>query len=315
VPHEHDRPIAWVTGATSFLGRHVALALMRRGYDVVGFARSSHIDPELAAQWGFNFIECGAFDAALLSRAQNRAGPPEAVFHAIGAGSVAQANADPVADSDRTLQTTKCLLEHLCRTAPGARLIYPSSAAVYGATAAGPISEHAPTEPISVYGVHKLRAEDICRSYAGRNGLQTVIVRFFSVYGAPQRKLLFWDIGQRLLAGERTITLGGTGEETRDLIHVTDAARVVAALIVATNPPPLLNAGTGRATSVKTLVELLASAMGVAAKFRFDGCSRPGNPPNQQADASLLSRLGFAPSVPLGHGIAEYATWLRTAKG
>jgi UDP-glucose 4-epimerase len=313
VAREFERPLAWVTGATSFLGRHVALALARLGYDVAGFARAAAIEPGLAVQWGFRFIECGSFDAALLRRVWERAGPPVTVFHAIGSGSVAQADSDPAADGERTVRTTESLVEQLGRTAPAARLIYPSSAAVYGVAAATPISEDAPTGPISVYGKNKLLAEAICRDYATRNGQQSVIVRFFSVYGPPQRKLLFWDIGQRLLAGERAITLGGSGEEARDLIHVSDAAAIVAALAGAASPPALLNIGTGRATSVKTLVEILARALGVTADIRFDGRSRPGNPPYQQADVSRLAGLGFAASVPLERGLADYANWLRSA--
>ena len=305
-----DRPLAWVTGATSFLGRHVALAMAKQGYDVVGFGRRSAIEAGTWEEWGFRFIELGTFDAALLRRAQDRAGPPQAVFHAIGSGSVGQADADPAADSERTLRTTACLVEFLSQTASGARLIYPSSAAVYGVSPAGPISENAPMAPISVYGANKLRAEGICRHYTARNTQPSVIVRFFSLYGAGQRKLLFWDIGQRLRAGERTLVLGGTGEETRDLIHVSDAAAIAAAVAVAASPPSVINAATGRATSVKTLVEMLVSALGVTAQIRFDGRSRPGNPPYQQADISRLAKLEPGQFIPLEQGIAGYARWL-----
>jgi UDP-glucose 4-epimerase len=308
-----DRPLAWVTGATSFLGRHVALTLARRGYDVAGFARPSAIEPGTREDWGFRFVECGAFDAALLRRIRDRAGPPQAVFHAIGSGSVGQADADPVADCERTLRTTECLLEELTQTAPGARLIYPSSAAVYGIVPAGPIGEDAPTKPISVYGANKLAAEAMCREFAKSAGRQGVIVRFFSVYGPPQRKLLLWEVGQRLLAGERDIVLGGTGEETRDFVHVSDAAGIVASLAAAANPPSLVNAGSGRATSVRTLVETLASSLGVCAEIRFNGHSRPGNPPYQQANVSGLASIGFAATVPLEQGLADYARWLRNS--
>ena len=156
---KNHRPLAWVTGATGFLGRNIALALAKQGYDVAGFARHSDLNVELTSRWGFRFIEQGPFGAPLLRRAEERAGPPVAVFHAIGSGSVAQAEADPSADKQRTLRTTECLLEELTHTAPRARLIYPSSAAVYGIVAAGPIGEDAPSKPISVYGANKLAAE------------------------------------------------------------------------------------------------------------------------------------------------------------
>ena len=174
-----NRPVAWVTGATGFLGRHVSLALMRRGYDVVGFARSSHAGSEMMTQWGLSFIEFGSIDRALLNRAESRAGPPVVVFHAIGSGSVGQASADPAADIDRTLRTTECLLDLLNQRIPGARFIYPSSAAVYGITAARAINEDEPTKPISLYGENKLGAEAICRDFARRSGRQIVVLQFF----------------------------------------------------------------------------------------------------------------------------------------
>jgi UDP-glucose 4-epimerase len=307
------RPLAWVTGATGFLGRNVALALAKQGYDVAGFVRHSDLNVELTSGWGFRFIEHGPFDAQLLRRAVEHAGPPVVVFHAIGSGSVAQADADPGADKQRTLRTTECLLEKLAQTAPQARLIYPSSAAVYGDVAAGAIAEDAPTRPISAYGANKLAAEAICNEFAKGTGRQGVVIaRFFSLYGPPQRKLLLWEVGQRLLAGERDIALGGTGEEARDFLHITDAAGIVATLAAAADPPSLLNVGSGRATSVRTLVETLASFLGVSVKIRFDGHSRPGNPPYQQADVSRLARIGFKASVPLELGLADYARWLRS---
>jgi UDP-glucose 4-epimerase len=279
---------------------------------VAGFARHT-IEPELAKKWGFKFIECGSFAGPILQRAHERAGPPVAVFHSIGASSVTQAEVDPAADAERTLRTTESLLEALRQMAPSARLIYPSSAAVYGAAAPGPIPEDAPTQPISLYGANKLRAETICQDFARRSGLQVIIARFFSIYGPPQRKLLLWDLGLRLLAGERRITLGGTGEETRDFIHVSDAAAIVVALIVAARPPQLLNAGTGRATSVNILATKFAAAFGVPVDLQFDGRSRPGDPSHQQADISQLSTVGFASSMTLEQGLANYANWLRTA--
>lgn len=309
VPQQDDRKTAWVTGATSFLGRHVALTLSKRGFRVIGFSRHE-MDFKDSHAWGYALVEGGTFDKHLLERAFDRATPPTAVFHTIGTGSVGQATADPDADADRTLRTSACLLEFLSEKAPDARLIYPSSAAVYGDISAGPISEDAPTEPVSIYGKNKLLAERIFRG-ALSAGRQSIIVRFFSVYGTPQRKLLFWDIGQRLLSGERTLTLGGTGEETRDLIHVKDAANVVAAVINADNPPALLNAASGRAVPIKTMVNSLANAMGIAARFRFDGHVRAGNPLHQEADIKLLNQLGVGTSVTLERGIAEYGAWLR----
>lgn len=314
LPNTSNRPLAWVTSATSFLGRHVAQTLANQGYDVAGFTRRP-IDSQMATGAGFKYIETGLFTVPLLQRMFERAGPPAAVFHAIGTSSVAQATADPAADSERTVDSTEGLLQALKKMAPLARLIYPSSAAVYGIAAPGPIPESAPPHPVSVYGRNKLRAENLCQDFASQSQLQVTIVRFFSIYGPPQRKLLLWELGQRLLAGERNIALGGTGEETRDFIHVRDAASIVGTLIASAQRPPLLvNAGSGIATSIRALARNLVAALGVQANIRFDGRSRPGDPPHQQANLSMLSATGFVSSMTLEQGLANYAEWLRASR-
>jgi UDP-glucose 4-epimerase len=301
--------LAWVTGATSFLGRHVARALAASGHSVIGFARTAAPDA-LAADWGFRAVELGPFKQVLLERALVRFGTPRVVFHAIGSGSVGQALADPKADAARTVGTLECLGDALRKRDSKVRLIYPSSAAVYGDADTTPIAETAPPQPISTYGINKLAAEEICRQLAARDGLEIVILRLFSVFGSPQRKLLFWDVARRIHSGERIITLSGTGRETRDFIHVTDAARAVAILAEVPDPPLLVNVGSGRATSIETVTAILLSELAIGAKVTFSGVTRPSDPPHQQADISRLRSLGFVPRTELAAGLNEYANWL-----
>jgi UDP-glucose 4-epimerase len=305
-----DGPSAWVTAATSFLGRHVAKGLADEGFAVTGFSRSA-VAPDVATGWGFKTIEIGEFGIELLRRACERSGAPTVAFHAVGSGSVGQAAADSAADFVRTFKSTELLLDALCRLAPSARLVYPSSAAVYGAAPPGPISEDTAPQPVSVYGINKLLTENMCREQARHAGLDVVIARLFSVYGPPQRKLLLWDLGQRLLSGQREIMLDGTGEETRDFIHVADAAAVVTRLALTPAPPSTVNVGTGLSTAIKTLAASFASQLGVNAEIRFTGRSRPGDPVHQQANISRLDPIGCRSAMTLEVGLADYGSWLR----
>jgi UDP-glucose 4-epimerase len=301
---------AWVTGANSFLGRHVARRLAAEGFAVTGFSRSV-VPADVASTWGFEAVETGEFSGYLLQQARERSGAPAVVFHAIGSGSVGEAAADPAADFVRTFRSTEVLVGALCPLAPAARLIYPSSAAVYGAVPRGPISEDAPTEPVSDYGRNKLLTEEMCRDWARRAGLDVVIARFFSVYGPPQRKLLLWELGQHLLSGDKVVRLGGAGEETRDFIHVTDAAAIVAALVRAPAAPNLVNVGTGQATSIRAIARKFAAALQVDAAIVFSGAARPGDPLHQQADVGRLATIADIAAMPLEDGLADYALWLR----
>jgi UDP-glucose 4-epimerase len=300
---------AWVTGATSFLGRHVARQLSVGGFDVVGFSRRP-VALELAKSWGFSAIEVGDFDFNLLERACRQFASPTVVFHAVGSGSVGHAEADPTADFERTFQTTELLIGALGKLAPGARLLYPSSAAVYGIVPEGPISENTAVRPFSEYGKTKLLTEEMCREKTRSAGVHLTIARFFSVYGPPQRKLLLWDLAQRILSGETTIKLGGTGRETRDFIYVADAAAMVATLAQSTEAQGTFNIGTGRATSTMEVATKLASAMDSNAEIVFSGVPRPGDPAHQQADIAQLSRIARPVFVSLEQGLADYARWL-----
>jgi UDP-glucose 4-epimerase len=305
-----DGQRAWVTGATSFLGRHVARRLSAEGFAVIGFSRRA-VPADLTSTWGFEAVETGELSGDLLRQARERSGAPAVAFHAIGSGSVGEAAADPAADFLRTFRSAEVLVGALCRLAPAARLIYPSSAAVYGAVPRGPISEDAATGPVSDYGRNKLFTEEMCRDWARRAGLDVVIARFFSVYGPPQRKLLLWELGQRLLSGDKVVRLGGSGEETRDFIYVTDATAIVATLACAPAVPKVLNVGTGRATSIRTIATKFAAVLKVNAEIVFTGASRAGDPLHQQADVSRLATIASIASRSLEDGLAEYALWLR----
>jgi UDP-glucose 4-epimerase len=307
---EVDSPVAWVTGATSFLGRYVARQLNRDGFKVTGFSRRP-IVPASAAEWGFAAIEVGDFEPQILKRAHRQFGAPAVVFHAIGSGSVGQAADDSTADYERTFGSAELLTEVLGQLSPATRLIYPSSAAVYGIVPEGAISESAQVNPISEYGKTKLLTEDMCRERAQIYGTPLIVARFFSVYGPLQKKLLLWDIAQRLLSGQTAVTLGGTGSESRDFIHVVDAAAMVVALAQCKRALGTFNIGTGRATPTMDLASKFASAMNSNAEISFTGISRPGDPVHQQADVRRLFEFGQIARVPLEKGLAEYANWVR----
>jgi len=306
---EVDHPVAWVTGATSFLGRYVARQLKRDGFKVTGFSRRP-IAPSSAFEWGFATIEVGDFELQMLKQAHRQFGAPAVAFHAVGSGSVGQAADDPAADYERTFKSAEVLTKVLSQLSPATRLIYPSSAAVYGIVPEGPISESAPVSPISEYGKTKLLTEEMCREQARIYGVQLIIARFFSVYGPFQKKLLLWDIAQRLLSGQTAIELGGTGRETRDFIHVVDAAAMVMKL-AQSKASGIFNIGTGRATPTMDLASKLVSVMNLDAEISFTGISRPGDPMHQQADVRRFSEFGEVACMPLEQGLADYVNWIR----
>lgn len=302
----------WVTGANGFIGRHLAGALAEAGHSVHGVGHGV-MDEVDRGRIGLGTWLNGEIDATNLNALMQRTGAPEAVYHLAGGSSVGLSISQPFEDYSRTVTSTARLLEWLRTSAPGARLIVASSAAVYGADHSGPIAETDATLPMSPYGQHKLMMEQLCRSYAMTFGLKSTVVRLFSVYGARLRKQLLWDLCSRIRAGERQLVLGGTGEELRDWAEIRDVVRLL--LKVRDLPQhdafAVLNGGAGRGTTVAEISSLLMRAWGEDIAIAFSGVVRPGDPFSLVADDSALRATGFDWTVSPATGIADYVGWFR----
>ena len=301
VPQPKGAGVAFVTGAAGFLGGAVAGAFVRAGWRVASFDRS----PGWAAgcaHWTTGDIHRGALAAAAAET-----GPPDLVFHAAGGGSVGASVADPEGDFARTVLSLRETLAFLQAHAPGARLIYPSSAAVYGAASAAPLAETSPLGPISPYGRHKVQAE----AEIAAAGLHAVILRYFSLYGPGLRKQLLWDLARRLAARPAQLELSGTGGELRDFLYVDDAVRLVglAASLDPADRPLILNGGRGEAVQVRQAAETLSRAFGGDVAIGFSGETRAGDPAALVADVSRARSLGFEPQIGFETGASLFARW------
>ena len=164
--------------------------------------------------------------------------------------------------------------------------------------------------PISPYGVHKNIVEELCVMYAKQYGVRVAVLRLFSVYGNGLRKQLLWDACSKLSRGIHTFW--GTGEETRDWVHVSDVAK--AFLIVgekASSMCPVVNVGTGHAVKIKEVLDTLFDAYGEQERPIFGGEVNAGNPNHYEADVGTIIRWGWHPSADLTQGINEYVRWYR----
>jgi UDP-glucose 4-epimerase len=117
-------------------------------------------------------------------------------------------------------------------------------------------------------------------------------------------------LGKKVTAGTKEIWLHGTGEETRDFLHVEDAARLVPAVVEQVQGTPILvNGGSGNPISVRDLSETFVRLLGKETAIRFTGKERSGDPAHYQADVILLQKLGFNPNWNLKEGLRDYANW------
>ena len=220
----------------------------------------------------------------------------------------------PYSDFNRTVATTAAILEFVRVNCPEAVLIYPSSAAVYGVAARLPTAEDSTLHPASAYGVHKRCSEDLVIGHARLFGIRAAIIRLFSVYGEHFRKQLLWDACRRIRDNETTFF--GTGSETRDFLHVSDAAKlIVTSVTYASAACPIVNGGTGISASIKQVLTDLFDLLGRSDKPSFDGSQRPGDPRDYRADITRASEWGWSPKIALSDGLRGYVSWYLRENG
>lgn len=298
-----------ITGAHGFLGRHVARLFAQKGHTVFGLGHGNWSRDEWE-QWGLTGWKRADVNLEML---KEYAEVPSVIVHCAGGGSVAFSIKDPIADFARTVETTAHVLEYVRMSAPSCRIVYPSSASVYGAVERLPISEDCHAAPISQYGVHKLMAELMVASYARQFGTSASIVRLFSVYGCGLQKQLLWDASRKFAKGDTTFM--GTGDEVRDWLHVEDAAELL--FIAAENTSvgcPIVNGGSGEGTTVReVLLHLKSSFSPTDDTLTFTGMQRTGDPSRYVADIQNAKQWGWSPKHQWRRGVEEYAAWWRTA--
>jgi UDP-glucose 4-epimerase len=294
-----------VTGAHGFLGRHVARLFAQQGHEVTGIGHGDWQQDEWES-WGLNAWHQANVSLQAL---QQHAGNPSTIIHCAGGGSVAFSITDPLADFERTVVTTAHVLEYVRLHAPSCRVVYPSSASVYGAVETVPIREDCPAAPISQYGTHKLMAEEMVSSYARQFGASVAIVRFFSVYGCGLRKQLLWDACCKF--ANRDTVFMGTGDEVRDWLHVEDAAKLLLASTEhASAECPTVNGGSGQGVTVRNVLLHLAGSLPQSGLIpTFSGSQRTGDPSRYIADIESSKKWGWQPKRLWTEGVAEYAAW------
>lgn len=304
-----------VTGAAGFIGSRLARTLVLDGWSVVGIdAFTDAYDPLekraraacLEREQRYRHVEadlCGSDLRAAMEGA-------EVVFHLAGRAGVRDSFSATAKYLHDNVVATTCVLEAACAVPSVRRLVYASSSSVYG-NAELPFREGGPTAPLSPYGLSKLEAERLCLA-AGGASLETVALRYFTVYGPGQRP----DMGLRLFAeaamAGRPLRLFGDGSQSRDFTFVDD---VVRATMLAADAPVggrAVNVGGGSRVSLLQVVEVLERVLGQRVDVEHEGWAR-GDARHTAADLTVAtSLLGFRPRIGFPEGYAAEIAWLRT---
>lgn len=236
----------------------------------------------------------------------------DVIVHLAGSATVAEAENHPREETDKTIGSTKDLLEFIRLYNRNAKLIYASSAAVYGDKHGEKIKETNCTEPISTYGKNKLEAEDMCREYSKKYNLDIKIIRFFSVYGEGLKKQVLWDFSNKLKHLEESeIKCFGTGEELRDFTHISDVLNFINIVINQSKSFDIFNCGTGQACKIRNVLLKLTQYYNKNVNLNFENAVHNGNPVSLVANTDKAVSIGYKPKILIDTGLERYAKWFK----
>jgi nucleoside-diphosphate-sugar epimerase len=303
-----------VTGAAGFIGSHLAERLIDLKHDVLGIDRFTDYYPRPLKEKNLARLRDEArFSLAEIDLATADLAPAldgvEIVFHLAAQAGVRASWGERFETylHDNVLATQR-LLEAAKVRGEARKIIYSSSSSVYGQTHEMPMREGSATAPYSPYGVTKLSGEHLCDLYRTNFGLQTVALRYFTVYGPRQRPDMgFHRFIEAIRRGE-AIPLYGDGEQTRDFTFVADA--VEANVLAMTAGSGVINIGGGSRVTVNQVLRTLGE---VAGPVRIE--QRPeqaGDVRHTWADTTRAREvLGYAPRVSLTDGLTAQVEWQR----
>jgi UDP-glucose 4-epimerase len=299
-----------VTGAAGFIGSHTVDALLAAGHAVTGVdnfrtGRRENLRPALS-HGNFQLVEADVATPGALAAIVARQ-PVEAIVHLAALVSVQESIANPALNFALNVEATQHVAE-AARLHRVGRVIFASSAAVYGAAASLPLGESSPTRPISPYGAAKLASEAILLGHAAAYGYVARCQRYFNVFGPRQDPTSPYSgvisvFRQRYAAGQ-AVTIFGAGQQSRDFISARDVAR--ANLLAATaSASGIANICTGHSTSLLKLVEEFRRHF-PAAPVTQHLPARSGDILHSLGDPREAERaLGFRAEIPLAAGLAE----------
>ncbi|SEG86344.1 UDP-glucose 4-epimerase [Actinacidiphila yanglinensis] len=292
-----------ITGGAGYIGSHVVRALAAAGEDTVVLDDLSTGDPARLPA-GVPLERGSVLDRPLLDRVLGRYAV-DGIVHVAGRKQVAESVERPLYYYQENVEGLRTVLD----AAVGAgvrRIVFSSSAAVYGPTDADLVTEDLPCAPMSPYGETKLAGEWLLAAAGRAHGLATASLRYFNVAGAATPELadtgvsnivpmVFRRLGEGLpprIFGDDYPTPDGTC--VRDYVHVEDiaSAHVAAARRLARDPEAslVLNIGTGRGVSVAEMVAVIAEETGHTGLTPEIGPRRPGDPARVIASAEAITR-------------------------
>lgn len=298
-----------VTGGAGFIGSNIVKGLLGQGIQsVVLDDLSSGYRENLLSE--AVFLEGDVRDQKTVEKAM--AGCSLVIHLAASVGNKRSID-DPLSDSYINVLGTLNVLQ-TARKFAIQRIVFSSSAGIFGELKTLPIAEDHPQDPDSPYGASKLAAEKMCLVYNKLYGMKNVCLRYFNVYGPNQRYDAYGNVipifANRILKGEQ-MTIYGDGEQTRDFINVADVAAANIAAALSEDACGVFNIGSGTRISINELARMMQEAAGANVGTQI-APPRPGDVRDSLADISAAKKaFGFTPQTDLKQGLLQYMQWIK----
>lgn len=305
---------AVVTGCAGFIGSTLSERLVADGWDVVGVdAFTPYYDRLLKERNLETLLDEPSFAMHELDLAEARLEPivegADAIFHLAAQPGVRASFGEGFAGyvRDNVLATQRVLEAAL---ATGVRrVVWASSSSVYGDAMSYPCAETQATAPRSPYGATKRACEDVAMIYRGL-GLETVGLRYFTVYGPRQRPDMAFRRLCEAVAADTAFPLFGDGGQSRDFTFVADAVDATVRAALADEPLPVYNVGGGEEATMEQVIELLAGIADRPVRVERRAAER-GDVRRTSADtASARETLDWIPTTSLRAGLASELDWV-----
>lgn len=313
-----------VTGGAGFIGSHLVDRLLLEEHEVISIdnlddfydinEKKNNISNHFNFK-SFSFHERDITNKTFVSNIISEYSP-EVIVHLAARSGVRSSILNSELYYRTNVLGTLTLLETI-KDIKDIKFIFASSSSVYGENPKVPFSEEDSTLlPVSPYAASKIAGEALCHSYNNVYGLNTIVLRFFTVYGSRQRPdLAIRKFIKKILTHEE-ITMYGDGSTSRDYTHVSDIVSGIMAAIShpGTNGFEVYNLGNSSPLKLIDLIKTIEKNTGEKAILKFIN-EQKGDVPITFADISKAKKnLEYSPTMNIDEGIREMIEWLKKNK-
>lgn len=304
-----------ITGGAGFIGSTLANHLSKENSVTIVDDLSMGKEKNLNKNPNLKFINGSVTDEKLMEDILLN-DTFDYIFHLAAFASVADSVERPVETHQTNFESVLMLLELIRKYQKKLkRLVFSSSAAVYGDEPTLPKKEEASIRPLTPYAVDKFAAEQYVLNYHRLYDVNTSVVRFFNVFGPNQNPespysgviSILVDCYKKIQHGtEAQFTLFGNGLQSRDFVFAEDALQAL--LLVASKEEALgkqFNVGTGHAITLRELIEVINETLNVELSINYKP-ERDGDIKDSVADISRLKKLGYHPNFSIQEGMKKY---------